>query len=59
MSVLFSENAILEYARDGVYTGKEKIKEYFYVLGGNKPGLREGQLNEHFQLMLLLYPMTA
>lgn len=51
MKDLFSENAILEYARDGVYKGKEKIREYFYALGGNKSGLREGQLNEHFQLM--------
>lgn len=48
---LFSENATLEYARDGVYTGKEKIREYFYTFGNNKSGLREGQLNEHFQLM--------
>jgi len=51
MKDLFSDNATLEYARDGVYKGKEKIGEYFYALGGNKPGLREGQLNEHFQLM--------
>jgi hypothetical protein len=51
MKDLFSENATLEYARDGVYKGKEKIREYFYALGGNKPGLRDGQLNEHFQLM--------
>ena len=48
---LFSENATLEYARDGIYKGKGKIREYFYALGGNKPGLRDGQLNEHFQLM--------
>ena len=51
MADLFSENATLEYARDGVYTGKEKIRKYFYAFGGNKSGLREGQLNEHFQLM--------
>ena len=51
MTDLFSDNAVLEYARDGVYTGKERIRKYFYALGGNKPGLREGQLNEHFQLM--------
>ena len=48
---LFSEDATLEYARDGVYKGKDKIGEYFYALGGSKSGLREGQLNEHFQLM--------
>ncbi len=48
---LFAENATFEYARDGVYIGKEKIKKYFYALGENRSGLREGQLNEHFQLM--------
>jgi len=48
---LFSDNATLEYARDGVYKGKDKIGKYFYALGGNKSGLREGRLNEHFQLM--------
>ncbi len=51
MKDLFSENATLEYAHDGIYLGKKKIREYFYAFGGNKSGLREGQLNEHFQLM--------
>lgn len=51
MKDLFSDDAVLEYARDGVYVGKERIKEYFYAFGGNQSGLREGQLNEHFQLM--------
>ena len=48
---LFTDNATVEYARDGLYRGKGRIREYFYHLGGNKAGLSEGQLNEHFQLM--------
>jgi hypothetical protein len=51
MKDLFAENATLEYARDGVYIGKEKIREYFYAFVDYKSGLKEGQLNEHFQLM--------
>ncbi len=48
---LFTANATVEYARDGLYRGRDRIREYFYRLGGNQSGLSEGQLNEHFQLM--------
>ncbi|MDC0598813.1 nuclear transport factor 2 family protein [Gammaproteobacteria bacterium] len=48
---LFSEDATLELARDGVYRGKERIREYLYRLGGGQQGLSPGQLNEHYQLM--------
>lgn len=48
---LFTANATVEYARDGLYRGRDRIREYFYRLGGNQAGLSEGQLNEHFQLM--------
>lgn len=48
---LFTENATIEYARDGLYRGKDRIREYFNHLGGNQTGLSDGQLNEHFQLM--------
>ncbi len=48
---LFTNNATVEYARDGLYRGKERIREYLYRLGDNRSGLRAGQLNEHFQLM--------
>src|SRR5690606_18689753 len=51
MAALFSADATLEYARDGVYQGRERIRAYFYALGGGRKGLAEGQLNEHFQLM--------
>lgn len=48
---LFSDDATLEYARDGIYKGKARIRQYIYALGGGELGLRQGQLNEHFQLM--------
>ena len=48
---LFTNDATLEMARDGVYIGKARIREYFYALGNGQQGLREGQLNEQLQLM--------
>lgn len=51
MTELFAEDAELEYGRDGVYRGKPRIREYFMALGGGQVGLRDGELNEHFQLM--------
>jgi len=48
---LFTDDATVEYGRDGVYIGKPRIREYFNALGGGRTGLSEGQLNEHFQLM--------
>ena len=51
---LFSDDASIEYARDGVYMGKERIREYLYALGNGKQGLPEGELNEHMQLMPII-----
>lgn len=51
---LFSENATLEFARDGVYAGKERIREYLYAFGNGKQGLSEGQLTDHLMLMPVL-----
>lgn len=48
---LFAEDATLEYARDGLYRGKDRIREYFQHMGNGQQGLRHGELNEHFQLM--------
>ncbi len=48
---LFADDATLELARDGVYIGKERIRQYFYALGEGKQGLRQGQLNEQLQVM--------
>jgi hypothetical protein len=51
---LFSEDATLEFARDGVYAGKARIRDYLYALGNGMQGLQEGQLQEHLQLMPVL-----
>lgn len=48
---LFADDASLEIGLDGVYLGRERIREYFDVLGGGRTGLSEGELNEHMQLM--------
>ncbi len=48
---LFADDATLELARDGVYSGKDRIRDYFYTLGQGKQGLHEGQLNEQLQVM--------
>jgi hypothetical protein len=51
---LFADDATLEFARDGVYAGKDRIREYLYALNDGRQGLREGQLQEHLQLMPVL-----
>jgi hypothetical protein len=48
---LFSDDATLEIARDGVYAGKLRIHDYFLTLGEGQQGLMQGQLNEQLQLM--------
>jgi len=48
---LFAANATLEFGRDGVYSGKERILAWLQAWSGTDNGLREGQLNEFFQLM--------
>src|SRR5687767_13299425 len=48
---LFCANGSIEMGLDGVYRGKNRVREYLYALGGGKAGLPPGQLNEHMQLM--------
>lgn len=48
---LFSDDATLELARDGVYVGKQRIRDYFLTMGAGQQGLLQGQLNEQLQLM--------
>jgi hypothetical protein len=48
---LFADDASLEIGLDGVYRGRDRIRDYFDVLGNGRNGLSEGQLNEHMQLM--------
>ncbi len=48
---LFAADATLEIGKDGVYRGRERIREYFRTLGNGQEGLAPGQLNEHLQVM--------
>jgi len=48
---LFADNGAIEIGLDGVYSGKERVREYLYALGDGDAGLSEGELNEHMQLM--------
>ena len=48
---LFADNASIEIGNDGVYRGREHIRQYFRVLGNGHNGLAPGQLNEHIQEM--------
>src|SRR5690606_2432711 len=44
-------NGSIEIGLDGVYIGKARVREYLYALGNGRPGLTDGVLNEHMQLM--------
>lgn len=48
---LFADQGSIEIGLDGVYIGKERVREYLYALGNGRSGLAEGELNEHMQLM--------
>lgn len=48
---LFADNATLEIGKDGVFRGRDRIRQYLRALGKGINGLVPGQLNEHFQEM--------
>ncbi|MBN1237560.1 MAG: nuclear transport factor 2 family protein [Gammaproteobacteria bacterium] len=48
---LFAEEGSIEIGRDGVYAGRDRVREYLLALGNGRTGLSEGELNEHMQLM--------
>src|SRR5690606_12941750 len=43
---LFADDGTIEIGIDGVYVGKERIREYLKRLHGGQEGLIYGQLNE-------------
>jgi hypothetical protein len=47
---LFADTGSVEIGMDGVYVGKARIRDYLQRLGGGRPGLMWGQLNEWLQL---------
>jgi hypothetical protein len=48
---LFAEDGTIEVGLDGVYAGKGRVRDYLYALGDGRPGLADGRLNEHLQVM--------
>jgi hypothetical protein len=48
---LFAADASIEIGNDGVYRGRERIREYYRTLGNGRNGLAPGQLAEHVQEM--------
>jgi hypothetical protein len=48
---LFADDGTIEIALDGVYVGKQRVREYLYALGRGRSGLQAGELNEHLQVM--------
>jgi triacylglycerol lipase len=49
---LFADNATVEYAQQGVYVGKKRIRDYFGQLGPH--GLVPGWMNDHIQLQTVV-----
>ena len=53
-SDLFSPDATLEIGSDGVYVGRERIREYLRRVNGGK-AMPWGRLNEHYQLQPVIH----
>lgn len=47
---LFTADGTIELGLDGVYVGRERIRQYLYRLGKNRRGLAHGELNDHLQV---------
>jgi hypothetical protein len=48
---LFSRNATLEIGLDGVYQGRDRIRQYFLAVNGGHTGLAPGEVKQYLQLM--------
>ncbi len=55
MADLFAPDATMEIALDGVYAGRERIRQYLFTLGGGRAGLKHGQLNDHIQVQPVVH----
>ncbi|HUN27368.1 MAG TPA: nuclear transport factor 2 family protein [Steroidobacteraceae bacterium] len=54
-AALFAEDGTIELGLDGVYRGRERVREYLYALGGGCSGLERGTLREWFQLQPVVH----
>ena len=52
---LFTADASLEVALDGVYEGRNRIRQYLYALGKGRRGLAYGELHECIQLQPVVH----
>lgn len=48
---LFADDATIEIGLDGVYVGRERVRQYLRALSGGRPALTDGELGEHLQVM--------
>lgn len=52
---LFTADASLEVALDGVFTGRDRIRRFFYELGQGRRGLSYGELHECLQVQPVVH----
>lgn len=50
MADLFADDGSIEIGLDGVYRGKERVRQYLHALGHGHTGLSYGELNTHMIL---------
>ena len=50
MADLFADDGTIEVGLDGVYRGKERVRQYLHALGHGHNGLSYGELNTHMIL---------
>ncbi|MGH8220014.1 MAG: nuclear transport factor 2 family protein, partial [Steroidobacteraceae bacterium] len=50
MADLFADDGSIEIGLDGVYRGKERVRQYLHALGHGHVGLSYGELNTHMIL---------
>jgi len=54
-AALFAEDGTIELGLDGVYRGRERVREYLRALGGGRAGLERGTIHEWFQLQPVVH----
>ena len=48
---LFADDGTIEIGLDGVYVGRERVRQYLRTISGGRPALADGDLGEHLQVM--------
>jgi hypothetical protein len=48
---LFADDGTIEIALDGVYVGRERVRQYLRTISGGREALTDGELGEHLQVM--------